>query len=244
MRLIQILILSVLLMSCLRAPLRPGYPVTVRAAQESTFMVEKAFDGVPVASGTAWIVDKDGTFTYLMTAGHVCAGTATRLDGSGSVMISYRLTSKDDVTMPALVLKAEQDVDLCLLMAPGSLGEPLLLAEKMPEHGAPVTYVGAPMGFYGQGLAPVYDGRYLGNRFVGVPTIGGASGSALFTADGVFGVLVTVDQRYHHMVGFRHIYEIKDFLYRQGFKTKEYEPYHRAVQAAKQETETKTTETH
>lgn len=208
-----ILALVFLLVACRNNP--PGYPVTPQVAERSTFLVEKSFGGVGIGTGTAWIVEHDHAYTYLMTAGHVC-------DDMLAGMAEYKLIAKNTpvkhhVEMAQQIIRAKEP-DLCILKAPGDLGPSLLLSEGLPEYGEEIAYVGAPIGIYGQGVAPLYFGRYIGNRYISAPGFGGASGSAVFTPNGVFGVLVTYNATFNNILGFVPIQEIEDFLWRAGFK--------------------------
>lgn len=214
--------LLVLLIACQRTPrMLPGYPVTPQVAVESTFKVEQYLDGILNGSGTAWIVDHDKSQTYLVTAGHVCDHSEKPM-----AFTMFKLIDRNDKETWARPLMyhskhqvdEEGESDLCVLVALGNLGPALLLADELPEYGSWVTYVGAVMGQWGKGLAPVFDGRYSGWRVITAPTIGGASGAAIFTGEGVFGVLVAVDRRYHHMVWFVNLSELRDFLYVAGLK--------------------------
>ena len=77
--------------------------------------------------------------------------------------------------------------------------------------------MGAPLGIWGDGIAPFYRGNYVGGNAVAIPTAGGASGSAFFTEEGVFGVLVARARRFESVTYFVPLDELKGFLKTNGF---------------------------
>lgn len=203
-------LLLFLLVSCGSANYRPNYPVTGADAAESTFRLEVyGEESRFLGSGTAWVVGVQAEYTYLISAGHVCANPSA---------LTYKLHSKDDAVFAVEQTMYSEDPDLCLLKYHGRLARPLLIATEMPRYGDWVSYVGAPFGLYGKGAAPYYSGRYIGSKYVGVETAPGASGSAIWTPRGVFGVLITVDSRFHHVTGFVPLQELVNFLAVAGFK--------------------------
>lgn len=210
----------VFLIACQISAVRPGYPVTPNVAVKSTFKVNKLYDGSEGGSGTAWVVKTTDKWTYLLTAGHLCDDTIESPFGT----VTFQYTKKDYVlTSPqgdryaaTEVKKAYNSIlgtDLCLLKVPDFLAQPLLISARDPEYAERLYYVGAPVGMYGvEGFAPVYEGLYCGHKYMCAPTIGGASGSPIFMGDGVVGVLVTVDRRFHHITGFITRQAILDFM--------------------------------
>ncbi len=194
------LLMVCFLWSC-QVPTDPVYPVTPQVAANSTFMVEVAVNSIPIGYGTGWIVEnKLGTndldtrvVSYLITAGHVCR----TLETPGYV--SYTLHGKDGQSIAAEIVKRSDDPDLCLLQAFIKLGPPLLIAQRDPYYGEPITYVGAPAVKWGDGMAPILHGFYSGGNLITIPTFPGASGSAAFTSYGVVGVVVAYDPRFHHL---------------------------------------------
>ncbi len=85
--------------------------------------------------------------------------------------------------------------DLCLLKTDFDLPSSLVIADRMPLVGEDIGYVGWPLG-----SKVVAHGKYLGdldgpdedsnNSAFSAPCDHGASGSAVFTSRGVWGVLV------------------------------------------------------
>ncbi len=198
----------IFLASCAWQKHFPDYPVTATSAANSTFKIIISENGIPQGSGTAWIVGIQENTTYIMTAGHVC---------NHSPLDTYELLSQDDKTYVATKKMSATDPDLCLLTHEGYIGKPLWISTHDLVYGDPVAYVGAPNGHYGKGLAPYYKGNYLGNRYMSAPTYPGASGSAIWTPDGVVGVLVTVDMEFNTIAGFVTRQEIINFTSLAGF---------------------------
>lgn len=160
-------------------------PMTPSAAEEGTY---ELFDSE--GQGTAWAVDEH----HMVTAGHMCtdgkgAGlTARTADGFQFrvEVVDYDLDGYDDDSAPKK--------DVCLLHSDRPLPHPLPLAEEMPAVGTEAWFVGYPRHTYvksvGEYLGDIDGIQHWNDYAVSAPADHGASGSAVFTADGVFGVLV------------------------------------------------------
>lgn len=183
------LLLALLLAACATTTPPPAVPpVTVSLAAAATLRVNvQAYDGeneewVTEGYGTAWIARNEAV-SFLVTAGHVC-------DGEG-----YTLTGRDGTEYNALVVKVDPAYDLCLIRSEYVIGPELRLSAEAPTYDHPLAAVGAPLGVYGCedgscGMAPISRGFYAGGTLVSMPMYGGNSGSAVFTEQGVIGVLV------------------------------------------------------
>lgn len=184
----------------------PDLPMTPEVAVDSTFMVIKYVSGTEDALGvgTAWIVKSDSTDTYLVSAGHVCQ--------PGLIPVDFRVKPSDsDTEIPAAVVKWSLNPDLCVIRANSYLGPALRISSVDPKRGDRVSYTGAPLGLWHK-VTPIFEGIFIGYPYIAAPTIGGASGSAIFTDQGVIGVLITVDSRFHHIVGIVPRSQTIDFL--------------------------------
>lgn len=184
--------------------------VPVSQAADSVYKITIVHDGVEIGSGTAWIAGVHDGHTYLVTAGHVCSAAA----GDGAAEKHYILTGRDSGAPIAFdkLVGGEAGPDLCVVWTSGTFGKPMWLAADMPEYGAEVTYIGAPLGIYGDGVAPFYTGHYVGGNMVAMPAAGGASGGAIFTPAGVFGVLVSRARAFESATYFVPLDELKKFL--------------------------------
>lgn len=130
--------------------------------------------------GTAWVVDHVGPHTYMMTAGHVCETADTEQVRTGFMgldvkefpikSVEYKFESADggDVT-GARVLVDDDKVDLCVLAVQGDLGTAIPLGDHDPKFGQDGFYIGAPHGLWGNGVAGIFNIKYMGrgNPFKG-----------------------------------------------------------------------------
>lgn len=215
MRLITLLI-ALILTSCQLSHTGPKYPVTPNVAAESTFKITVDFGGLATSSGTAWTVAVKNGYTYFITAGHVCD-----MDPFPGIPKKFQIINSDDDSYNVEVVAVESDdediqKDLCLLRLAGHLGNPLMIARFDPKYNDPLAYVGAPAGAFGNGLAPTYTGVECGGYHFCGPTTQGASGSAIFTRDGVIGVLVRVNMQFKFIVAYVSREALLDFLHKNG----------------------------
>lgn len=134
-------------------------------------------------SATAWVVRNEMGRSLLMTAGHACPDGAT-----------FELLARDGSRTVATRLAVSPDADLCALTAPQA-GPPMAISRQDLYYDEPVAYVGAPARVFGDGRAPMFRGSYAGGDLITAPAAPGASGSAVFTTQGVVGVLVGIDPR-------------------------------------------------
>lgn len=139
------------------------------------------------AQCTGWVIAPG----YIATAGHCC-------DEEGEY--SFIGTGGDEATGEVVFYEDKSQegkapLDHCLLKANGPIAEPMPLAAEMPGDGQPVEFVGYPMGhlFHSKGqYVGDADGPYqhYNDYFATTPCDHGASGSAMYSADGVYGILV------------------------------------------------------
>lgn len=152
-----------------------------------------------MASGTAWVYQDD----KVVTAGHICdegPGDFVLISYTGIKSLAHPIKwANDDDTM----------MDICLMEAPG-VRDGLPVLGMMPMVGEAVGYVGYPLGKYKEST-----GRYVGDvdgpdmyddYTATVDCDHGASGSAMYTRYGVYGVLVRLivmkaEDGYHVLPG-------------------------------------------
>ena len=153
------------------------YPVTAQVADSATFKLNTG-DYL----GTAWAVNDH----YLVTAGHMC-------QDAGDMVIQNGIHFYPANWVAFQYSESGQD-DLCVLHTPVTLDRHLVIADQMPGVGESIGFVGYPGGEYYVG-----KGRFLGDMdgddtendaAFSAPADHGASGSAMFTSRGVWGVLV------------------------------------------------------
>ena len=167
---------ALLLLLCLSACYRHQWPLTPGVVSYSTYKIY-----MDDRQGTAWVVDKH----HLVTAGHVCRG-------GGDAVIQGDIRSFR--ASPVLWSYGNGVHDLCVLETRVALERPLVVADVMPRVGDPVFFVGYPSGEYVESSGTFLgdlDGDWTYNNAVSSAPCGpGASGSALYTSQGVWGVLV------------------------------------------------------
>lgn len=158
-----------------------GVQYTPDWVSQSVFILEVEYAGMPLGSGTVWKVAEG----LGVTAGHVCAN-----DGPG---VAFFARTPSGARIPVRVLKtndpAKGEDDLCVMRGnfPGaSLGR----FGDAPAYGDPVFYSGAPAGIYFSNLQASFQGIALNPGFMSIAWAQGASGSPVYTRNGVVGVLV------------------------------------------------------
>lgn len=162
-------------------------------------------DGDGMWSGTGWIV-KPG---YMMTAGHVC-----HVDGPDAHLTKFRAYNRWGQSYPVKPIKisfSDSSPDLCLMEAKNVPGDGLDDIAPPPKYWDKLWYVGAPHGVWGEGTAPAAEGHYIGGDRMMIAGYPGASGSPVFTKDGIVGILVR-GWRGTHLIEFETADEIKRFL--------------------------------
>jgi hypothetical protein len=186
-----------LALGCLQTGVRA--PMTPDSVAQATYKVETRVvvvtpngDEQITMTGTAWLA-RAGNAPDLITAGHVCAPEVSVMGVPLPIKYTHlALVDRRGVRIMVAVRVVDRENDLCLLTALVPMTGALELAQADPAYGTPVMYVGAPLGIWGAGMAPLYRGDYAGGDLVTVPTAGGASGSAVLSSEGVIGVLVRV----------------------------------------------------
>jgi S1-C subfamily serine protease len=155
-----------------------SWPVTHAVAESSTYEI----DGGGY-QGTAWKVAP----SYVITVGHMCEVDADVFT------VETKLGRKVKADPVEYEMSLSSGADVCVLHLRHDLpGDPLVLADHLPNVGTKDGYVGFPKGkwFSGEGEVVTFndeDGPSIGTT---APCNHGASGSAVFTKDGVYGVLV------------------------------------------------------
>lgn len=178
----------------------PVADYTPESVVGSVYMIKAFQNGEAQWSGTGWKLGEG----LMMTAGHVC-------DTEGEDGFTFRAISRWNQEYPIKVIKFSRDPDLCLLSAPHLPGASMARLVGVPAYGEKVWYSGAPVGVFGDGTVPFAEGFYLGGYRAMIAGYPGSSGSAMYTKDGVFGVLVAGFRGTHIMV-FEPSWAIEQFL--------------------------------
>lgn len=167
----------------------------------SIYKIQAYQNGEPQWSGSGWMIGKD----RMVTAGHVC-------DTEDQDGFTFRAISQWNKEYPISVIKFSRDPDLCLIEAkyvPVGIG--LNQRAKTPAYGDELWYSGAPHGIFGDGVLPFAKGFYIGNNHMMIAGYPGASGSVVYTRDGVVGVLVA-GFRGTHVLVFEPAWALAQFL--------------------------------
>jgi hypothetical protein len=165
------------------APATPETPTMADIAEDATYMMLTPGG----AQCTAWAVGDH----EVMTAGHCC-------DDEGLYLLIHK-----DLRVVTATVEAYEDsvsdeappVDACLMKTEEYVGPGIPLAASMPSVGTKVGFVGYPKGEYsvnfGEYVGDV-DGPYLfwDDYTANAPCNRGASGSAMFSEEGAYGILV------------------------------------------------------
>jgi hypothetical protein len=166
-------------------------PVTPATVESGTYQLLVS-NGVGLFAGTAWTIDEH----HVVTAGHMCQGMEPDVVlSSGSRDIRGRIVEWEE--------SDDGQRDLCLISTAATLPHPLTVADRMPAMGDRVDYVGYPNGVEsrseGKFLGDLDGTGHLNDATFSAQCDHGASGSAVFTDRGVWGVLVRLRTDGNHL---------------------------------------------
>lgn len=175
---------------------------TPESVAASIYKIQAYQNGDAQWSGTGWMLGPD----TMISAGHVC-------DPEGEDGFTFRAISKWNQEYPLTVKRFSRDPDLCVLEAKHvPFGMVLNKLTFNPPYGATIWYSGAPIGLFGDGTVPFAKGYYIGGNKAMIAGYGGASGSPMYTENGVFGVLVA-GWRGTHLIQFVPAIALYQFLH-------------------------------
>tara|TARA_B100000700_G_scaffold323448_1_gene427236 strand:+ start:656 stop:1417 length:762 start_codon:yes stop_codon:yes gene_type:complete len=161
-------------------------------------------------TGTGTIIANTSSFTYVLTAKHVCAPDSVQsasLYGLKPVLEVYDI---DSVYHNAeIALLAESD-DLCIVKYESKGYQPVAnIASEPPLLDSEIHMYAAPSGFYVPSAITRFTGTYSGNASFSpfsvsavytIPAAGGSSGAAVINHKGeVIGVLHSTLMDFHHI---------------------------------------------
>ena len=92
------------------------------------------------------------------------------------------------------------------------------LASKMPQRGEKIYNIAAPVGVFGRGLVPLFDGIYSGQvhgkAVYTLPATGGSSGSPILNSWGqVVGMVSAVTKGFNQIVISPTSTQIQEFIH-------------------------------
>lgn len=180
-------------------------PETNANMYDSVGVVYVKQHGDTLMTGTAFAVDT----TRLVTALHVCLSYINKTAVEG---LDLQLTVNDT---PVFIQKVSLTQDLCMLSGDHNL-IPVSISDQTTKPGDEIVIIGAPLGIgitesNGHVISNNYVGIYdfmLGRLVIHAPTVGGFSGSPVFSNGKVIGVLVAGLNNYGYIsicVGLDHL---------------------------------------
>lgn len=173
--------------------------------------------------GTGVVLGHVGTETMVLTAAHVCEVPRSVKKGDlelFTVSRTYKVhNSNGSKSLTGAPIRQDMTNDLCVMKVSGKIGRPVEFA-GLPRRFSKVVVPGGPIGLFGDGVAYVGEGRYIGSHenhgkeryFVSVPTAGGGSGSGVFHRGKLVGVIIAVSPKFNHGTVFVPISTVKRFL--------------------------------
>ncbi len=175
--------------------------------------------------GTGVILGHAGGETIVLTAGHVCEvpqsvkrGELVLKTVQGTFMVA---NAGGTLRLKARPVRQDMTNDLCVMFAQGKIGRPVPMA-GLPRRLSKVLVVGGPIGMFGDGVAYVGEGRYIGTQvtegkeqsFLSVAMASGGSGSGVYHRGRLIGIVVAVSQKFNHGTVFVPISVVRRFLER------------------------------
>ena len=151
--------------------------------------------------GSGIIVGISKGISYILTASHVCRHQKAEAVVVNGVPYSYTNSEQltvigyDGATRRSIIVGADEDNDICLVLSLGVWASPAKIAKEEPLQGEHVYNIAAPMGIFAPGMALLFDGHFSGidpdhNAFYTIPAWPGSSGSPVFNTDGeVIGII-------------------------------------------------------
>ena len=167
------------------------------------------------ASGSGMVVRSLPYSTFIITADHVCRINGTEIvnfpTANGMVPIIIEKSMSIQTVdffgnqRSAEFFSSDETNDVCLIRTRGQWGNPVRIADELPNRGDRVINVAAPMGIFNPGMVPMFEGYYLGSdyaqrHFYSIPARPGSSGSVIMNTQGeVVGVLHSAFRGLEHM---------------------------------------------
>jgi len=192
------------------------------------------------SSGSGVVIAVRNNKSLILTAAHVCISAAPvgRVVFKGKYIVThsqkYVITTKGKKLRVIRIVKKEINNDVCIIETVGNAGNIASVAPDYPPMGARVHSVGAPAGYWQNGLPNIVEGRYVGIRttpmfirtnmsplgfmmFVNFsqysfPIVGGQSGSAIFYRGKIIGIATIGTSRYEHLVWGPGVLQLKSFV--------------------------------
>jgi len=175
-----------------------------------------------MSMGSGMIVNIIEDQTIVITAGHVCESEVDENRISNHVqevsVVDYKGREHQ-----AHVIKATHDngmgsVDMCALWVPTLKEDGVDFSMFGPRAGQEVYYLGSPAGIYHPPVMPILTGLFSGdidasNAMVGVPAVGGSSGSVILDMNNKMVGVLWAAHNFHHVTIMTNWHATSLFLY-------------------------------
>ena len=174
-----------------------GIPV-----QSNNLQIIFAPSPLSASSGSGTVIAVRNKKSLILTAEHVCKTSfyKNRVVFKKKYIVitskKYVITAKGKKLRVTKIIKKNSSSDICVMEVDGIAGRVVRFAHRYPPKGSYVISVGAPQGYWHNGLPNVVGGWYIGIRTetirigffeffknfsqYSLPIIGGQSGSAVF----------------------------------------------------------------
>jgi len=158
--------------------------------------------GIQEYFGSGFVAKKTPVGSLVVTAGHIC------LEGGSLPSVIRVHDNHGHVYVAQPVAEGSPDTDTCVLLVP-DLDEPVAPIGPMPKVSDSVVILGCAEGLWSPGAVLTFDGRYGGKisiddesvHIVTAPSAEGSSGGPVVDGMGrVFGIVVKVHAKFHHLV--------------------------------------------
>jgi len=161
-----------------------------------------------MSMGSGMVVNIIEDQTIVITAGHVCE---SEVDESRISKHQQEVSVVDHKgnQHQAIVIKATHDngmgsVDMCALWVPTLKESGVDFSMFGPRPGQEVYYLGSPAGIYHPPVMPILTGLFSGdidasNALVGVPAVGGSSGSIILDMNNKMVGVLWAAHNFHHV---------------------------------------------
>ena len=175
-----------------------------------------------MSMGSGMVVNMIEDQTIVITAGHVCE---SEIDEERISQHSQEVSVVDfrGNQHQAHVIKATHDngmgsVDMCALWVPTLRQSGVDFSMFPPRPGQEVYYLGSPAGIYHPPVMPILTGLYSGaidasNAMVGVPAVGGSSGSVILDMNNKMVGVLWAAHNFHHVTIMTNWHASALFLY-------------------------------
>lgn len=198
--------------------------VNFKDAPRRSFVKIEVVTDEYASTGSGVIIDQiKNSNTIILTAGHICHDNTIAMRVLDINEEPYEITG---------FVRAEKD-DLCLLITDKQIdGQPVKMADRVPEIGDHVYNIAAPMGIHGPNMELMFDGYAQGNIQIreenypldiySIAGVGGSSGSPIFNENWeLIGIVSRGMNDFQHImlsVGYPRVKSFYDYAFTDQFK--------------------------